>query len=390
MADVRSEPETPRRGVYDDLRPLLFSIAYGIVSSVSEAEDIVQEAFLRFHRAQSEGADIDSPRAWLSTVTTRLAINQVRSARARRETYVGTWLPEPLLTDPAPDASVHAETADSLSMALLVLLESLSPVERAVFLLREVFGYGYDEIAGVVDKTEDNCRQLAARARRHVESRKPRFEASRRSTAASGSLASCSGWAGRHGRPGRGSGSPPSTGSRGRSRSTPTAVSSAPSAWTSPRARCRRFARSSTRTSSVTWARSWTASPPACGATPGGARRPGARSRPRRGRRSASPRRGAGGRPPRRPGGASAGRPAGRRGGPGGWSAAPRGASARGRSWSWRSGPDGPCSRRRRPAPGSGAAAPRAAPPSPPSPPRSGRRGRPRRRRPAAPSRGRA
>src|SRR6266545_4294150 len=160
MADVRSEPETPRRGVYDDLRPLLFSIAYGIVSSVSEAEDIVQEAFLRFHRAQSEGADIDSPRAWLSTVTTRLAINQVRSARARRETYVGTWLPEPLLTDPAPDASVHAETADSLSMAFLVLLESLSPVERAVFLLREVFEYGYDEIAAVVGKSEENCRQV--------------------------------------------------------------------------------------------------------------------------------------------------------------------------------------------------------------------------------------
>src|SRR6266508_4180424 len=115
--DVRSEPEPPRREVYEDLRPLLFSIAYGIVSIVSEAEDIVQEAFLRFHRAQREGADIDSPRAWLSTVTTRLAINQVRSARARRETYVGTWLPEPLLTDPAPDASQHAETADSLSMA---------------------------------------------------------------------------------------------------------------------------------------------------------------------------------------------------------------------------------------------------------------------------------
>jgi RNA polymerase sigma-70 factor (ECF subfamily) len=137
--DVRGEPETPRGEVYEDLRPLLFSIAYRIVSSVSEAEDIVQEAFLRFHRAQSEGADIDSPRAWLSTVTTQLAINQVRSARARRETYVGTWLPEPLLTDPASDASVHAETADSLSMAFLVLLESLSPVERAVFLLREVF-----------------------------------------------------------------------------------------------------------------------------------------------------------------------------------------------------------------------------------------------------------
>src|SRR6266516_3023596 len=164
--DARSEPETPRREVYEDLRPLLFSIAYGIVSSASEAEDIVQEAFLRFHRAQSEGVDIDSPRAWLSTVATRLAINQVRSARARRETYVGTWLPEPLLTDPAPDASVQAETADSLSMAFLVLLESLSPVERAVFLLREVFDYGYDEIAAVVGKSEENCRQIAVRARR--------------------------------------------------------------------------------------------------------------------------------------------------------------------------------------------------------------------------------
>jgi RNA polymerase sigma-70 factor (ECF subfamily) len=177
--DVRSEPETSRREVYEDLRPLLFSIAYRIVSSVSEAEDIVQEAFLRFHRAQSEGADIDSPRAWLSTVTTRLAINQVRSARARRETYMGTWLPEPLLTDPASDASVHAETADSLSMAFLVLLESLSPVERAVFLLREVFDYGYDEIAAVVGRSEENCRQIAVRARRQVEAKKPRFEPSR-------------------------------------------------------------------------------------------------------------------------------------------------------------------------------------------------------------------
>src|SRR6266508_1666440 len=177
--DVGSEPETPRREVYDDLRPLLFSIAYRIVSSVSEAEDIVQEAFLRFHRAQSEGADIDSPRAWLSTVTTRLAINQVRSARARRETYVGTWLPEPLLTEPATDASVHAETADSLSMAFLVLLESLSPVERAVFLLREVFDYDYAEIAKIVQRSEDNCRQLYVRARRHIDEGRPRFEASR-------------------------------------------------------------------------------------------------------------------------------------------------------------------------------------------------------------------
>src|ERR671936_1850516 len=170
--DARTEPGMPPREMYEELRPRLFSIAYGIVGSVSEAEDLVQEAFLRFHRGQREGADIDSPKAWLSTVTTRLAINQVRSARARRETYVGTWLPEPLLTDPAPDASQHAEMADALSMALLVLLQSLSPPERAVFLLREVFDYGYDEIAGVMDKSEANCRQLAVRARRHVDARK--------------------------------------------------------------------------------------------------------------------------------------------------------------------------------------------------------------------------
>ena len=164
---------------HQELRRLLFSIAYRMVGSVSEAEDIVQETFLRFHRAVREGAQVESPKAYLSAVTTRLAVNHLRSARVRRERYVGTWLPEPLLTDTAEDAAQHAETADSVSMAFLVLLESLSPVERAVFLLREVFGYGYDEIAGVVDKTEDNCRQLAARARRHVEARRPRFEASR-------------------------------------------------------------------------------------------------------------------------------------------------------------------------------------------------------------------
>jgi RNA polymerase sigma-70 factor, ECF subfamily len=165
---------------YQELRPLLFSIAYRMVGSVSEAEDIVQESFLRFHRAVREGAQVDSPKAYLSAVTTRLAVNHLRSARVRRERYVGTWLPEPLLTDTAEDAAQHAETADSVSMAFLVLLESLSPVERAVFLLREVFGYGYDEIAEVVGKTQGNCRQLAARARRHVEARRPRFEASRR------------------------------------------------------------------------------------------------------------------------------------------------------------------------------------------------------------------
>jgi RNA polymerase sigma-70 factor (ECF subfamily) len=166
---------------YEELRPLLFSIAYRMVGSVSEAEDIVQEAFLRIHRAEAGGTRIESPKAYLSAVTTRLAIDHLKSARVRREQYVGEWLPEPLLTDDsAPDAAAHAETADSLSMAFLVLLESLTPVERAVFLLREVFDYGYDEIARIVQRTEDNCRQLYVRARRHVDEGRPRFEASRR------------------------------------------------------------------------------------------------------------------------------------------------------------------------------------------------------------------
>jgi RNA polymerase sigma-70 factor (ECF subfamily) len=166
---------------YEDLRPLLFSIAYRMVSSVSEAEDIVQEAFLRIYRAEEEGTRIESPKAYLSAVTTRLSIDHLRSARVRREQYFGQWLPEPLLTDDsAPDAAAHAETADSLSMAFLVLLESLTPVERAVFLLREVFEYGYDEIARIVERSEDNCRQLYVRARRHIDEGQPRFEASRR------------------------------------------------------------------------------------------------------------------------------------------------------------------------------------------------------------------
>ena len=177
--NLKSAPPTKRKTVYEELRPLLFSIAYRMVGSATDAEDIVQEAFLRFHRETSEGEDIESPKAWLSTVTTRLAINHVQSARVRRETYVGTWLPEPLITDGESDAAQHAETADSLSLAFLVLLESLSPVERAVFILREVFDYGYDEIADVVGKGEDNCRQIAVRARRHVGAKKPRFEASR-------------------------------------------------------------------------------------------------------------------------------------------------------------------------------------------------------------------
>ena len=164
---------------YTDLRPLMFSIAYRMLGSASEAEDIVQEAFLRFHRETSQGTEVEAPKAYLSAVTTRLCIDHLRSARVRRERYVGTWLPEPLMTEGEPDATRHAETADSLSMSFLVLLENLTPVERAVFLLHEVFGYGYDEISRVVDKSEDNCRQIAVRARKHVHDGTPRFEASR-------------------------------------------------------------------------------------------------------------------------------------------------------------------------------------------------------------------
>ncbi len=160
---------------FESLRPLLFSIAYRMLGSVSEAEDIVQDAFLRY---ESADAEVSSPKAYLSAVVTRLSIDHLRSARVRRETYVGQWLPEPLLTEEGPAAAV--EQADTLSMAFLLVLERLSPVERAVFLLHDVFSYDYDEIAGIVGKSEANCRQLASRARRHLEAEKPRFEASRR------------------------------------------------------------------------------------------------------------------------------------------------------------------------------------------------------------------
>jgi RNA polymerase sigma-70 factor, ECF subfamily len=165
--------------VYSELQPLMFSIAYRMLGSATEAEDIVQEAYLRFYRETTEGTEVESPKAYLSAVTTRLSIDHLRSARVRRESYVGTWLPEPLLTEEEDDVVRHAETADSLSMGFLVLLESLTPVERAVFLLREVFEYGFDEIAQIVGKTEENCRQISVRARRHVRDSKPRFEASR-------------------------------------------------------------------------------------------------------------------------------------------------------------------------------------------------------------------
>jgi RNA polymerase sigma-70 factor, ECF subfamily len=162
-----------------ELRPLLFSIAYRMLGSASDAEDVVQETYLRFHRETAAGTVVESPKSYLSAITTRLCIDHLRSARVRRESYVGTWLPEPLLTDEESDVERHAETADSLSMGFLVLLESLTPVERAVFVLREAFDYGYAEIAEIVGKSEANCRQLAARARRRVEEGRPRFEPSR-------------------------------------------------------------------------------------------------------------------------------------------------------------------------------------------------------------------
>jgi RNA polymerase sigma-70 factor (ECF subfamily) len=165
--------------LFEELRPRAFAIAYRMLGSVSEAEDVVQEAYLRLHRAEREGERIESPRAYLSTVVTRLAIDQLRSARARRETYVGEWLPEPVLADPEADPARQAEVADTLSLAFLVLLESLSPEQRAVFLLREVFDYPYDRIAEIVGKSEANVRQLAVRARRHVEEGRTRFDASR-------------------------------------------------------------------------------------------------------------------------------------------------------------------------------------------------------------------
>ena len=170
---------TDRERLLEELRPVAFAIAYRMLGSVSEAEDVVQEALLRVHQALQAGEQIASPRAFVATVTTRLAINELRSARARRESYVGEWLPEPIITDGEDDPARHAETADSLSVAMLALLESLSPEQRAVLLLHDVFDYPYPEIAGIVGKREDNVRQLATRARRHVERRRPRFQTTR-------------------------------------------------------------------------------------------------------------------------------------------------------------------------------------------------------------------
>jgi RNA polymerase sigma-70 factor (TIGR02957 family) len=170
---------TDREGLLDELRPVAFAIAYRMLGSVSEAEDVVQEALLRVHLALEAGEQIASPRGLVATVSTRLAIDELRSARVRREQYVGEWLPEPIITDGHDDPARHAETADSLSLAMLVLLESLSPEQRAVLLLHDVFDYGYPEIAAIIGSSQDNVRQLATRARRHVAQRRPRFQTTR-------------------------------------------------------------------------------------------------------------------------------------------------------------------------------------------------------------------
>jgi RNA polymerase sigma-70 factor (ECF subfamily) len=159
---------------FETYRPLMFSIAYRMLGSAMEAEDIVQEAYLRYQRVSPQ--DIDSPKAFLSAVVTRLCLNQLQSARARREQYVGPWLPEPILTAPSPAAKLSAD--ESISMAFLVLLENLTPPQRAVFLLREVFDYDYSEIAAILGKDEAACRQLFSRAKKHLAEHRPRFKPS--------------------------------------------------------------------------------------------------------------------------------------------------------------------------------------------------------------------
>ena len=162
---------------FEELRSLLFAIAYRILGSVTEAEDAVQETWLRYEASSTQPT---STKAFLSAVVTRISIDVLRSARVRREAYVGPWFPEPLLTDPYEDPARSAELADSASMAALLLLEQLTPLERSVFVLREVFGFGFREIAAAVGRSEPACRQLAVRARRHMEVGRRRFEADRR------------------------------------------------------------------------------------------------------------------------------------------------------------------------------------------------------------------
>jgi RNA polymerase sigma-70 factor (ECF subfamily) len=166
-----------RADEFQELRPLLFAIAYRILGSVGEAEDAVQESWLRYDGTLTTPTSI---KAYLSAVVTRVSIDVLRSARVRREQYVGDWFPEPLLSDPYQDPERSAELADSVSMAALLLLEQLTPLERAVFVLREVFAFDFSEIATAVGRSEAACRQLAVRAREHMDDGRPRFEADRK------------------------------------------------------------------------------------------------------------------------------------------------------------------------------------------------------------------
>ena len=159
---------------FNQYRSLLFSIAYRMIGSVADAEDMLQETFIRWQ--QSSEKNIESPRAFLVTIISRLCINHLQSARVRREEYVGEWLPEPIVTDPSSDPFGMIKIDESLSMAFLVLLERLTPIERAVFLLREVFEYEYSDVANIVGQSEANCRQILRRARQHVSAMRPRFE----------------------------------------------------------------------------------------------------------------------------------------------------------------------------------------------------------------------
>lgn len=174
------EKPRPDETEFAELRPFLFSIAYQMTGSIVDAEDMVSESYVRLHGALDDGREIRNLKQYLASAVARLSLDHLRSARIRREAYVGPWLPEPLVDDSAVVDFERVELADTLSMAFLVLLESLSPPERAVFLLREVFEFDYPEIARVIDKSEANCRQLLRRAKQQVEARKPRFDAGTR------------------------------------------------------------------------------------------------------------------------------------------------------------------------------------------------------------------
>lgn len=178
-SDLQDDPALSNQlAVFDQHRPLLFSVAYRMLGSVADAEDILQEVYIRWQQSGDE--DIRSPRAFLVTIVSRLCINHLQSARVQREEYVGQWLPEPVLTGAESGPFEIMETGEALSIAFLVLLERLTPIERAVFLLREIFEYEYSEIASIVGQNETNCRQILRRARQHVSAMRPRFKVSAR------------------------------------------------------------------------------------------------------------------------------------------------------------------------------------------------------------------